>query len=346
MLARVLSCAVVGLDGFVIEVEVDVGRGLPSFTLVGLPDAAVKESSERVRSAIEMLSFTPHVSARNLAVKRTNTVGLILPQLSSSFFTPLLRGIEAAVRKTDYDLLIYANPRAAVGYDLRRRQPIGDHNADGMIVFTTTLEDQEVIRNYELGFPMVLLHRLPPRGVDVPCVLFDNRSGVRNAVQHLIQVHGRRRIAFLHGPLGNQESDEREQGYRDALALSGIAYDPALVTRGGFDEVGARAAVADLIHRQVPFDAIFSGDDEAAVGVLTALRTAGRRVPEDVAVVGFDDVPFAQHLNPALTTVRAPIEQAGYLAATLLFKLLATGQADVMNVLPVELVIRQSCGCP
>jgi DNA-binding LacI/PurR family transcriptional regulator len=95
----------------------------------------------------------------------------------------------------------------------------------------------------------------------------------------------------------------------------------------------------------VPFDAVFSGDDEAAVGVLTALRDGGRRVPEDVAVVGFDDLPFAQHLNPPLTTVRAPIEQAGYLAATELFTILATGEADATTILPVELVIRQSCGC-
>ena len=95
----------------------------------------------------------------------------------------------------------------------------------------------------------------------------------------------------------------------------------------------------------VAFDAVFAGDDEAAVGVLTALRDVDKRVPEDVAVVGFDDLPFAQHLNPSLTTVRAPIEQAGYLAATELFTILATGEADVTTVLPVELVIRQSCGC-
>lgn len=304
------------------------------------------EVGERVRSAIELLSYTPHVSARNLAVRRTNTVGLLLPQLSSSFFTPLLRGVEAAVRKTDYDLLIYANPRAAQGFDPRRRQPIGDHNADGMLVFTTTLDDRELLRNYEHGFPMVLLHRQPPHHVDVPCVLFDNRAGVRAAVHHLIAVHDRRRIVFLHGPAGNQESDERELGYRDALAANGIGYDPALVARGGFEEMGGSAAVTDLLRQRVPFDAVFAGDDEAAVGVLTALRAAGRRVPEDVAVVGFDDLPFAQHLNPALTTVRAPIERAGFLAATELFSLLATGQADALTVLPVELVIRQSCGCP
>lgn len=303
------------------------------------------EVGERVRSAIEELSYTPHVAARNLAVRRTTTIGLLLPELSSSFFTPLLRGIEAAVRQTDYDLLIYANPRTVAGFDSRRAQPIGDHNADGMLVFTTTLEDRDIIRNYEHGFPMVLLHRLSPLGLGVPSILFDNRSGVRLAVNHLIEAHTCRRIVFLHGPLGNQESEERERGYREALHQQGIAVDPALILRGGFNERGGYAAITDLVRMGVSFDAVFAGDDEAAVGVLTALRAIGRRVPEDVAVVGFDDLPFAQHLNPSLTTLRAPIEQAGYLAATELFTLLAGGEVDTVTTLPVELVIRQSCGC-
>ncbi len=303
------------------------------------------EVGERVRSAIELLGYTPHVAARNLAGGRTATIGLLLPELSSSFFTPLLRGVEAAVRQTDYDLLIYANPRTSQGYDTQRRQPIGVHNADGMLIFSTTLEDQEISRNWEHGFPMVLLHRLPPRGVNVPSVLFDNRSGARLAIHHLISVHNRRRIVFLHGPLGNQESDEREIGYREALQQQGIAFDPALVRRGGFSESGGYQAVQELLREGVAFDAIFSGDDEAAVGVLAALREAGRRVPAEVAVVGFDDLPVAQHLTPPLTTLRAPIEQAGYLAATGLFTLLASGEADAQTVLPVELVIRQSCGC-
>lgn len=303
------------------------------------------EVGERVRIAIETLNYTPHAAARNLAVRRTNTIGLLLPELSSSFFTPLLRGIEAAVRQTDYDLLIYANPRAAAGYDSRHRQPIGGHNADGMLVFTTTLEERDIVRNCEQGFPMVLLYRLSPRGLEVPSVIFDNRTGVRLAVNHLITVHQRRRIAFLQGPLGNQESDERERGYYEALLQHGISLDPALVLRAGFNEQGGYDAVIQLQRQGIAFDAIFTGDDEAGVGALTALRAMGRRVPQDVAVIGFDDLPFAQHLNPALTTLRAPIEQAGYLAAAQLFTLLAGGEVDAQTVLPVELVIRQSCGC-
>lgn len=304
------------------------------------------EVGERVRSAVEMLGYTPHAAARNLAVKHTDTIGLLLPELSSSYFAPLLRGIEAAVYQTDYDMLVYVNPRIAQGFDQHKRQTIGEHNADGMIVFSTTLGDREILRNHEHGFPMVLLHRIAPRDTNVPSVNFDNRAGARSAIEHLLAIHGRRRIAFLHGPPGNQDSEERERGYRDALQMHGVAFDPALVGRGGFNEPLAQSAVEEFLRLGVAFDAIFTGDDEAAVGVMSALRNAGRRVPEDVAVIGFDDLAIARHLNPSLTTLRAPIERAGYLAATQLLQLLATGEAEAVTLLPVELVIRQSCGCP
>lgn len=299
----------------------------------------------RVRNAISMLDYTPHAAARNLAVRKTDTIGLLLPEMSSAFFPPLLRGIEAVVRRTEYDLLVYASARPQVGGDWRRRQPIGEHNADGMLVFATTLDDAEIRQHYERGFPMVLLHRTPPYGVAVPCVMFDNQAGMSAAVRHLVEVHGRRQIAFLRGPVGNQDSALREAAYRDTLAELGMPYNAALVVRGGFNEVSGEAAVRELLLSGVVFDAIFTGDDEAATGALIALREAGLRVPQDVAVVGFDDLPVSRHLSPSLTTVRAPIERAGYLAATLLLQMLAGEPVEQETLLPVELVVRQSCGC-
>lgn len=303
------------------------------------------EVGQRVRSAIVMLGYTPHAAARNLAVRRTNTIGLVLPELSSSFFAPLLRGIEAVVRRTEYDMLVYASAHPEANGHWPARQPIGEHNADGMLVFTTTLDDSEIHQHYERGFPMVLLHRTPPRGVYVPSVMFDNQAGIQVAVRHLVEVHGRRHIAFLRGTLGNEDSDQREAAYRDTLGALGIPYNPALVVRGGFSEGGGEQAVAELLRNGAAFDAIFTGDDEAAAGALAALRAAGLRVPQDVALAGFDDLPLSRHLNPPLTTVRAPIERAGYMAATLLLQLLAGEVAEYEVVLPVDLVIRQSCGC-
>jgi LacI family transcriptional regulator len=305
------------------------------------------EVVERVRGAIEMLNYVPHLAARNLAARKTNTIGLLLPALSSSFFAPMLRGIEAAMDQTDYDLLVYASPQRPYRSEVvRRPQPIGEHNADGMIVFTNILDDDEIRHFYRRDFPLVLLYQKPPANVAVPSILFDNTRGLQNVVNHLVTVHQKRRIAFLRGPAGNLDSHLREMAFREAVAIHGIAYDPALIERGNFTEAGGEQAVSKMLSSGLNFDAIFTGDDESATGALMALRRAGLRVPEDIAVVGFDDVPIARHLNPPLTTVRAPIEQSGYMAAKLLCTLIEDGPTDEPEqVLPVEFVIRQSCGC-
>ena len=200
---------------------------------------------QRVRGAIDMLDYSPYLAARNLAIRKTNTIGLLLPELSNAFFSPLLRGIEAAVRQTDFDLLVYVTPNMARhGW----RSPIGEHNTDGMIIFSNILDDTIIERNYQRSFPMVLLHRHAPLGAPTPVILFENRPGMRRLIDHLIEVHGRRRIAFLQGPLGNQDSEEREQGYREALAAHAIVFDASLVGsrlfRGGWWAGGRRRDAA------------------------------------------------------------------------------------------------------
>lgn len=302
------------------------------------------ETVQRVRSAVQMLNFSPHSAARTLAGRKTQTVGLLLPEISSSFFIPTLRGIESAVREAGYDMLIFTGSTSArERKDIR--QPLGEQNTDGLLVFSNQLDATELVRLYERGFPVVLLHRTPPAGLVIPSVRFDNRAGVRAAVDHLITVHRRTRIAFLRGPDENDDSYQREAGYREALDAHRIASDPALVVEAGFTESGGEAAVGHLLAAGVRFDAIFTGDDEAATGTMLAVRKAGLRIPEDVAVIGFDDVSFSRHLNPPLTTVRAPIETASYLAARQLFRLIRGDEADLATVLPVELLVRQSCGC-
>ncbi len=302
------------------------------------------ETNERVRDAVLKLNFTPHAAARTLAVRKTDAIGLLLPEIGSSFFIPTLRGIESGVREAGYDLFIFAgNPGAS-----RRRdwhQPLGDHNTDGLLVFANQMEGRELAALYQRGFPVVLLHRSSPLGASIPSVRIDNRAGVRKLLDHLIDVHGCRRIAFLRGHENNEDSFERESAYREVLENHNIPYAPELMELGSFTEAGGEAATNRLIAAGVAFDAIFAGDDEAAAGASMALRRAGRRVPEDVKLVGFDDVPLARHLNPPLTTIRVPIETASYLAARQLVRLIRNDEADVQTLLPVELVVRESCGC-
>jgi|YNPNPStandDraft_1061719.scaffolds.fasta_scaffold07758_2 LacI family transcriptional regulator len=303
-----------------------------------------EETASRVRAAIADLHYAPRAAARGLASRRTHTIGLLLPEISGHFFPPLLRGIEAGARENGYSLLIYSTQDRTASRDLPYR-PLGEHNTDGLLVFTDSLDDAELTRLHKIGFPMVLLYRSAPDSLPIPCVAFENRAGARALVDHLIEVHGHRRIAFLRGPTGNEDSLWRELGYRDSLQAHGLPCDPALVAAGGYDEEEAASAVAGWLTDGQVMDAIFAGDDEAASGAIAALQRAGRRVPDDVAVVGFDDLVISRHLNPPLTTVRAPIEQTGRVAVEQLVRLIRTGTADPLVLLPTELVIRRSCGC-
>jgi DNA-binding LacI/PurR family transcriptional regulator len=164
-------------------------------------------------------------------------------------------------------------------------------------------------------------------------------------INHLIEVHARRRVSFLQGPEGYEDSIWRERGYRQALMAHGLPFDPQLVACGGFNDQKSYLIIQQWILDGVDFDAVFACDDDAAIGVIAALKKAGHRVPEDVSVVGFDDIPLSRFLSPPLTTVRAPIEQVGREAVRLLVKCIHEESCLPEILLPIELVIRQSCGC-
>ncbi len=296
----------------------------------------------RVMQAVRELNYRPSQAARILASRKTQTIGLILPEISGSFFPPMLKGIERGVREGGYELLIHAH---TLQLDHSGRPyALGEQNTDGLLVFTDSLDEEELARLHHIGFPMVLLHRSPPADLRVPCVTFENKAGARKVVTHLILDHGYRRIAFLKGPQDNEDSYWREIGYREALTAHGIPIDESLIGYGGFDgEVAGHTVSSWLADGHHP-RAIFSGDDDSAAGVIKTLQRAGLRVPEDIAVVGFDDVPFSRYLSPALTTVRAPIEQAGEEAARQLIRQIEGGQARPLTLFPTELIIRKSCG--
>ena len=302
-----------------------------------------EETAQRVRETVSALHYTPHSAARTLASRHTNTIGLLLLDIGGEFYTPLLRGIEAVSSQAGYDLLIHSTITAMSGVTPRRA--LGEHNTDGLLVFTGAVDTEELTRLYAIGFPVVLLHQSPPRKVKIPVITIKNQSGARKIVDHLIETHGCKRIIFLQGPDDNEDSEQREKGYRQSLKKHNLPYDPGLVVRGGYEPNQAHAAVATAIANGLEFDAIFTGDDDNAVGVIQALREAGLRIPEDVAVVGFDDSLFARILTPPLTTVRAPIEQVGREGVRQLIRLIRGEEVEARCVLPIELIIRQSCGC-
>jgi DNA-binding LacI/PurR family transcriptional regulator len=300
------------------------------------------EVASRLEAALSELHYIPHVTARNLATKRTRTIGLLSTDLGGDFFAPLLSGIEAAASENGYFLLISSlrHPR-----DDRSLPPIGPHNTDGILAFTDSLEGKILRWFNERRFPVVLIHHSPPADLQIPCVTVENKAASRKIIEHLIESHDRKKIIFLRGPANHEDSYWRELGYNEALEAHGIARDPAWIAAGEFNREAAYQSIKRLIASGVEFDAVFSGDDEAAVGVLTALKEMEKRVPEDVSVVGFDDLSMSPYLTPPLTTVRAPTERVGYTATLQLISLIQTGQATLLTLLPTEVIIRRTCGC-
>ena len=302
------------------------------------------EVASRLDKVMTDLRYVPHAAARHLASRKTRVVGLLLNNLQNDFFVPLLNGVEAVVRQKGYNLIIatyHANSRDQI------QPPIGPHNTDGLLVFSDGLVDDDLVCLNSRGFPIVLVHRTPPPGVLIPSVTVENIEITKTLVEHFIKVHGKRRILFLRGPHGQEDSRLREAGYRSALQANGIDVDENLLLNGEFERDIAYTVMNEFLAREkrVAFDAVFTGDDDAAIGVLKSLHKHDVRIPEDVAVIGFDDLGFASFLNPPLTTVRAPTRKVGQTATERLFALLEDQPSTEVTVLPTEIIFRRSCGC-
>ncbi len=303
----------------------------------------IDETEQRVRAAIAELGYTPQAAARSLASRHTNNLGILLPEISADFFSMLLRGVEQATYEAGYDLLIATQREDQPKRN--RPQPLGKHNTDGLLVFIGNLGHDQIEALHRSGLPMVMLYESAPEGLGIPMVTVENRQGAQDVVDHLITVHGKRRILYLSGPDENEDSYQREQGYRDALKAHGIPFDPELVVFGDFNEETSQQAVLEALDRKLDFDSIFGGSDEAAIGAVWALNQRGIPIPGGKAVVGFDDLRVSRYLSPPLTTVRAPIEQVGSEAARLLVQLIQKGEAQLVTRLPVTMILRSSCGC-
>jgi DNA-binding LacI/PurR family transcriptional regulator len=301
------------------------------------------DAARRVQKAMTDLKFVPRSAARNLATSTTNALGLLLSDIYSAFFGPMLSGIEVIARELGYNLLISTAGGKKSSVEIA--QLLGTHNVDGLMIFADSLDVAGLAHYHALGFPIVLIHQSPPESMQIPCVTVENKAASRKLVDHLIEVHQRRRILFLRGPEKQEDSYWRETGYRESLEAHQIPIDEKLIGAGEFDRAAAKNEMKRLIANGLQFDAVFAADDESAIGVLEALKESDRLVPEQVAVVGFDDQPLSAFLTPPLTTVRAPTEEVGREAARQLISLIRTGQAQPLVLLQTEMIIRRSCGC-
>ena len=253
------------------DVAREAGVSIATVSRVLNGTARVDPAKEvRVREAILALGFAPRAAARALAGRKTRVIGLVVPEISGEFFVAMLRGIEGAAREAGYELLVQTG-RPHDG-DRALSCLIGQ-SADGLLLFVDSADKAALHRISAARLPAVLLYA-EARGLDIPSVTVENEAGAALAVRHLIDRHGRRRIACVRGPEGVHDAEARLSGYRSALAASDIDFDPDLVVPGDFQAEVAASSIRGLIARGVAFDAVFAGDDASAMGVLAALAEA------------------------------------------------------------------------
>ena len=308
-------------------------------------DPNVNESTrERVWAIVRQVNFHPNAAARGLAAGRTRVLGLVIPMGLAALFTDpyfpiLIQGVSSACNANDQSVMLWlAEPE----YERRTiRQIMHSGLIDGAIVASMLMDDPVVQALAEGDLPFILVGRHPTSS-RVSYVDTDNLDGARKMVAHLLRL-GRSRVATITGPQNMIAGADRLAGYSAALHDRGLAVDLDLISEGDFTEMGGSAAMQRLLPRRP--DAVFVASDVMAIGALRAIRDAGLRVPEDIALASFDDMPFAERSEPALTTVRQPIVRMGGTAVEMLLDLIEhPDSAPHRIILPTELVVRKSCG--
>lgn len=286
-------------------------------------DSVTQATRERVLEAIRELRYVPHGGARSLTTRRTHVVGVVLPEMIGAFFSEIIRGIDRIARPEGYHVLVSGSHSEAAETRTVLRALHG--RVDGLILMIPGPGIDCLNGSLPPQTPVLLLHGAGETGL--PTLRVDNLRGARLAVDHLLDL-GHRRIALLGGPEGNADAEERRAGYREALAHRGLEADPGLELRGDFREESGYAAAARLAAMAPRPSAGFAANDAMAIGCLAGLRAAGLDVPGDISLVGFDDVPNARYLTPALTTVRVPIAEIGSRAMDRMLGMMLGGDAS------------------
>ncbi|MFF5882492.1 LacI family DNA-binding transcriptional regulator [Streptomyces sp. NPDC012589] len=319
-----------------------VGRTTVSRVVNG-SDLVSAEVRTRVLEAIKELNYVPNSVARGLVTNRTDAVALVIPESESRlgsepFFAALIRGVSGALTETRTQLQLMLVRDQAERDQLT--ESVATRRVDGVLLVSVHADDRLPGMLEEMGLPTVLAGRRDA-GEQLSYVDSDNAGGALVAVRHLLH-RGRRRIATITGPHDMDVGRSRLAGWRDAHAEAGLTADELLVEKGDFTEESGSRAMCSLLERAPDLDAVFAASDLMAVGALAELRRRGRRVPEDVAVVGFEDSVLARHTNPPLTTVRQPVEELGRTMVRILTDITRNGAPRRQVTLPTELVVRES----
>jgi LacI family repressor for deo operon, udp, cdd, tsx, nupC, and nupG len=305
------------------------------------PELVSKETRQKVLDVINQVNYKPHIVARQFRTKETKIILVVVPDITSAFFSKVLRGIEHVAVNNGYQVILGDTEN-----DIEREKEyinlLLQKQADGMVLLTARLNktDLEEISNH---FPMVLACEYMD-GLNVPTVSIDNISSARKATEHLIKI-GHTKIAHITGPINVILSRDRMRGYQQAMMSHDLDIDSAYIQEGDFSFESGYNQALKLLALENPPTAVFAFNDEMAMGAIKAAKDSGLKAPEDLAVVGFDNVKMSSVIEPNLTTINQPKYEIGKKAMELLLKLINGESINKKKfVMKDELIIRESCG--
>jgi LacI family transcriptional regulator len=303
-------------------------------------DDVAAETYQKVQAVITELGYTSSLAARSMRSRRTNVIGLIVPDVADSFSIQVTKGVNQAITELDYDLIIYTSgsikKRSAAERERHFVSLLNGSIADGVIIVTPAAT------SFSTAAPVVTID---PNNECPECLMIiaTNHAGALAAVEYLIGL-GHRRIGFISGRPDLQSAERRLQGYQDALRQANIPLDPDLIQVGDFSTETGHLCARKLLSLSNPPTAIFAANDQSAIGAIEAAHETGLRVPDDLSVVGFDNIPEAAYCNPALTTVDQFIDKMGYTATEMLIALIKGDTLETdLHKTPTQLVVRDSC---
>lgn len=322
----------------------------PTTASMALSDSPRVSSAAKdaVLLAASKLGYVPHAAGRALRSHRVHALAVVFPHSSQHVFshptlTSLLDGIVSLATDNELSTIISTSRTEDDEASAYKRFMHG-READGVIVAAAAVADPNIVELARSGYPTVMVGRSPHLREAVTVGL-DDLSGAEAVTMHLLAVHGVRRVAHISGPLRHQSAQDKISGYRRALMAAAIAPDTALEFEGDYSDQSGTYAVQHLLKAGTHFEAIFAANDQMALGARQALSVAGLRVPHDVLLVGYDNIPMAKYVEPSLTTVDGDMVAVGALAAKRLLTLIGDEHPETSTLLPTTLTIRRSCGC-
>ncbi|MEC9430353.1 LacI family DNA-binding transcriptional regulator [Alteromonas macleodii] len=298
-----------------------------------------KVLKERVEKAVKELNYRPNSVARSLANNRTDSVGVLVPELNAPFFGDLMQAVESTLRAADKHVIISVG-RNCLETEKDAVEFLISRNCDALIMHAEALSDEYLLELNQSKLPVALVNR-QVKGLPEACTSLDNEKGGYLATRHLLEL-GHKDIAYISGPTDKCDASLRLEGHKRALSEAGLPTNPQLIFNGDYSEEDGKIGLLELMARDVPFTALVCANDWMASGAISCARDLGMSLPHDLSVVGFDDVVFAHHVFPRLTTVSNPIAEMAEMSAKYILNKVYGQANNVQLYFEPSLVVRES----